>query len=365
MKKINLSCKNNQKFFSPLPVFGQLASFVKQANIEQIIQVSASDKHYKKFKSKDHILTMLVAVITRVQSIRDLCAMFLAHRSIIHHFGIYTLPKRSTLSYVNKRRHYSVFEKIYHRLYQNYRYDILDSTRRPIISGKKRIAIDSTIVGLVDSLFRNVGRYRLDGKRKGGIKLHCTLEEGSRVPQVHYISQAIEHDQGGWQQMSLQKGDIYVMDRGYLNYTKFLAMNEEGIYFVRRMKDNSVYKSIEEKDVPDKSEAGILKDEIIEKHLDEGKKIALRRVAYWDDVHQRLFVFITNLLEIEVDYIPLLYKSRWEIEIVFRQMKQNFQLRYFLGDNENAIRIQIWCCLIANLLITVLHNNIKKRNKRL
>ncbi|MCX8125432.1 MAG: DUF4372 domain-containing protein, partial [Spirochaetes bacterium] len=98
MKNTHQPHKINQKFFSPFPVFGQLAALVKQANIEPIILKSASDKHSKKFKSKDHLLTMLIAVITRVQSIRDLCAMFFAHRSILHHLGIHNLPKRSTLS---------------------------------------------------------------------------------------------------------------------------------------------------------------------------------------------------------------------------------------------------------------------------
>ena len=121
---------------------------------------------------------------------------------------------------------------------------------------------------------------------------------------------------------------------------------------------------IEENDIADNTDAGVLKDEWIAVEIkQEGKLIKtlqLRRIAYWDDENKRCFEFITNFKEINAGHIALIYKKRWQIELLFKQLKQNFPLKYFLGDNENAIKIQIWCTLIVNLLLTV----IKKRLKR-
>ena len=199
--------------------------------------------------------------------------------------------------------------------------------------------------------------------------MHMSIEEGISLPRLYYISEATVHDQKGMEKMKWEEGSIYVMDRGYLNYERFLQMDKQKIYFVSRLKENTVYKSIEEKDIPDNAHNGILKDEIIEKEIAVGKDgqkevIRLRRVAYWDDEQKRCYEFVTNLMEIEVDYIPLLYKCRWKIELLFKRLKQNFMFRYFLGDNENAIKVQIWCCLIANLLMEVIFAKVKQKEKR-
>jgi|SRR5215813_2456833 len=356
--------KNKQKFFAPVPVFGQLVSLIQQANIDHIIAHSLSDKHSKKMKTKNHLYLMLIAVITRLSSIRELCALILAHKKSLHQMGLSHIPKRSTISYVNKHRDSEVFERIYQHLYKRYRSVILDSMQSPILKRLgKRVVTDSTIVGLFSSVMRTTGRKAVNGKQKGGIKLHCTIENGMHVPKIHYISEATVNDQKGIEKMELERGVIYIMDRGYLNYEFFDKLDEKGVYYVCRMKENAVYERIEEKEIPDSSDAGIIKDEIIEKALKDGKKIRIRRVAYWDDVSKKTYEYATNLMDIEVDAIPLLYKSRWQIEITFRQLKQNFGIKYFLGDNENAIKIQIWCCLIANLLMTMIHKRVRERRK--
>lgn len=223
-------------------------------------------------------------------------------------------------------------------------------------------------MGLFSSVLRSTGRYRVDGKKKGGIKLHMSIEEGIYLPRLHYMSEATENDQKGMEQIPMEKGSIYIMDRGYLNYERFAAMNKEEIYFVSRLKENTVYKSVEEKDIPDSSDTGILKDEIIQKeieHKESGERevVRLRRVAYRDDERRQCYEFVTNPMEIEVDYIPQLYRHRWRIELLFKQLKQNFMFRYFLGDNENAIKVQIWCCLIANLLMMVIYARANRRKK--
>lgn len=230
-----------------------------------------------------------------------------------------------------------------------------------ILRIKKGVIIDSTIIGLFDNIMRNVGRNAINGKKKGGIKLHCAIEDVVNVPRIYYISEGTAHDQQGFKYLKLEEGNVYIMDRGYCNYERFDEMSRAGVYFVSRLKKNAKYKSI--KDIPNNSDNGIINDEIIEVKLKDNREIKLRRVVFWDDKEKRLFEFITNLMEIEVDYIPKLYKYRWQIEICFRQLKQNFQMKYFLGDNENAIRIQIWCTLIVNLLLMVIYNKVREKRK--
>ncbi len=359
--------KNNQNFYSPLPVFGQLLNLINQVNLEPVFRKHLSDKHCKRFSTKDHLITMLVAVITRTASIRALCHHFMAHFKSLYHIGLSAAPKRSTISYANQHRDSKVFEETYHKLYQTYFNEILDSLHSPILKGLSKPVkiIDSTTIGLVHSVMRNTGRQPIEGKKKGGIKLHAEIEQGLPLPIIHYMSEGIMNDREGLRKYSFKKDTIYVMDKGYQDFEMFDQMQSEGVYFVTRIKRNVTYETIEELDIPDTADNGIIKDEVIEKETNSGKKLILRRVAYWDEEHKITYEFITNLMEIEVDYIPLLYKHRWKIELTFKQLKQNFMLGYYLGDNENAIKIQILSCLIANLLLMVVYSRVRKKRKQI
>ena len=139
------------------------------------------------------------------------------------------------------------------------------------------------------------------------------------------------------------------------------------MHFVTRLKDNATFETLEEVDIPDEVDPGVIKDEWVEMPIRKKGKIIrwneLRRVAYWDDKAKRVFAFLTNLDEKDIDggQIALLYKQRWQIELLFKQLKQNFPLKYFLGDNENVIIIQIWCTMIANLLLTIIRDQLKRR----
>jgi IS4 transposase len=131
---------------------------------------------------------------------------------------------------------------------------------------------------------------------------------------------------------------------------------------VTRLKDNALYRASEEYDIPDGAGSGVLKDEEIILYYGESKKQEhrARRIAYWDNENGRLFEFITNNFELPAEKIALIYKKRWQVELLFKQLKQNFPLKYFLGDNENAIEIQIWTAMLANLLITLVKSGVKR-----
>lgn len=163
----------------------------------------------------------------------------------------------------------------------------------------------------------------------------------------------------------MERGKIAVFDKGYNDYQTFDEFTENGVFFVTRLKSNAAYESVKENDIPSYIDDGVIKDEIICVDIKEGgsylKTIELRRIAYWDNENKRFFEFVTNLHGMNAGHIALIYKKRWQIELLFKQLKQNFPLKFFLGDNENAIKIQIWCALIVNLLLTVIHKKIKRK----
>ena len=162
--------------------------------------------------------------------------------------------------------------------------------------------------------------------------------------------------------MNLPSGSIITFDKGYVDYARYEAFSEKSIWYVTRLKDNALYQAKEEFDIPDHSDSGVLKDEEVVLYYGENKEKEhrARRIAYWDSENERLFQFITNNFDLTAEKIAFIYKKRWQIELLFKQLKQNFPLKYFLGDNENAIEIQIWAAMLANLLITLVKSNIKR-----
>jgi IS4 transposase len=208
-----------------------------------------------------------------------------------------------------------------------------------------------------------VGRKSKNGKRKGGIKVHTVINADEIVPSLIWFNPAKTHDQNFLKRLKCDHNTIYVFDKAYNDYKAFKLFTDSKTGFVTRIKDNAKYDIIEAQEVSGEIHSGVLLDEIIEIEVKQDKEISklkVRKVKFYDRENKREFEFITNLFDLRADFIATLYKIRWQIELLFKQLKQNFPLKYFLGDNENAIKIQIYCVLIVNLLIAV----IKKRLKR-
>src|SRR5690606_3685195 len=155
---------------------------------------------------------------------------------------------------------------------------------------------------------------------------------------------------------------LFRSDKGYVDYAQYEAFSQSGIFYVTRLKENAVYQARKEYDLPETAPSSVLKDEEVVLYYGQDKKSEhrTRRIAYWDDENKRLFEFISNNFEFSAEKIALIYKQRWKIELLFKQLKQNFPLKYFLGDNENAIEIQIWAAMLANLLITLVKSKVKR-----
>ena len=154
------------------------------------------------------------------------------------------------------------------------------------------------------------------------------------------------------------------MDKGYTDYLQYAQWTDREIYFISRMKDNAIYESLHELELPEHIDQEVLKDEIITityKVNDEKRPLKLRRIAFWHEESAKVLVFISNNFELQAATIAAIYKYRWQIELLVKKLKQNFPLKYFLGDNQNAIEIQIWCALISLLLMEVIRKTIQKK----
>jgi hypothetical protein len=355
---------SKSSYFFGQSVFGQLISFVDFQKVKSIARKYKADHYVKKFDTCDHLITMLFATFAHCSSLREIAASMLGLKGKTHHFHLKHIPFRSTLSDANKRRSHLVFRDIYYTLLKKYRTLISDSRNTYGWENKVEI-IDSTTISLFKDILKSVGRKPQNGRRKGGIKVHTQINLQEKVPKLVWFSSANVHDKQSFKHMQLEKDKIFVFDRGYNDYKVFDRFNMQGIYFVTRLKSNAVYGAIKENEIPDHTDAGVIKDEmisidIIEKGVRQ-KSIQLRRIAYWDEENQRCFEFVTNLMEMDAGHVALIYKKRWQIELLFKQLKHNFPLKFFLGDNENAIKIQIWCILIVNLLMTIIKKVVKRR----
>jgi len=344
-------------------VFGQLISLIDPRIISSSTKRSDSDRYVKKFKTKDHLISMLFCSFAKCSSLREVSGAMLGLSGKTKHFQLNHIPKKSTLSDANKRRDANVFGSIYNELLKKYGHLISDSRIKDVINKQVEI-IDSSTISLFKDILKCVGRNPQNGKKKGGIKLHSVINVDEAVPKMVWFSSAATHDHMLLDKLKHDSNTIYVFDKGYNDYKAFEKFSLSQTGFVTRIKDNAVYETVTDSEIDDSIHSGVEKDEIIEIQVknDNGTKpLKLRRVQFYDRVLKRRFEFLTNLFAMRADLIAAIYKLRWQIELLFKQLKQNFPLKYFLGDNENAIKIQIYCALIANLLMTVVQKMLKRQ----
>jgi IS4 transposase len=242
----------------------------------------------------------------------------------------------------------------------------LSDSRTFGLTFKEVLLIDSTTIRLFSNILKGVGRNpKGDGKKKGGLKVHMLIDAVQSVGRFIKVTSAKVHDQNFLKSLELISHSMIVFDKAYNYYNQFALWTQKEVYFVTRMKKNAVYtvKEVKRTHYRKKDQAKVIRDEIIEleyhpedeygsQNLKIKHKLQLRKVCYQDE-RNRYFEFLTNNFDIEAEEVAFLYKKRWGIEILFKKMKQNFQLHYFYGENENAIYTQVWCTLIAQLLLTV------------
>ena len=347
------------------PIFKQIMNLVNKVDIQGLIRKHESDYYYKSFKTRTHLFTMLFGILSRCDSMTEVCEGLRAMGGKLNHLGMDQAPAKSTACDGLRNRSHKFFEELYFTLVKHY-HSFLSDSRTFGLTFKEVLIIDSTTIRLFSDILKGVGRNpKGDGKKKGGMKVHMLIDAVQSVGRFIKMTAAKVNDQKFLKSLELISDSMIVFDKAYNYYHQFALWTQKRVYFVTRMKKNAVYTIIEVKreHYRKRGKAKVLRDEIIELEYhpekEDGKQdlktkltMRLRKVSYQDE-HNRYYDFLTNNFDISAEDVAFLYKKRWGIEILFKKMKQNFQLHYFYGENENAIYTQVWCTLIAQLLLTV------------
>lgn len=335
-----------------ITLFSQIIQKLNRSSFNKLVKNRQTDKHNKGFNSWTHLVSMLFCQFSKSQSVRDISNGLRSATGNLNHLGVEKAPSKSTLSYQNQRRDWELFRDYYYKLLETLGQQAYQ--RRVKFRIKSKIfLLDSTTISLCLSLF-DWARYKTT---KGAIKMHTLLDYDGHLPAYVHITDGKTADNKGAYDIPLLKGSVIVADRFYNDFSLLNVWDSNQVYFVIRHKENMLFKSIKENELPDNRHGHILKDEIIELTGTESKKKfpgQLRRVVVWNDENKQEIEIITNQMSWTANTISELYKARWQVEIFFREIKQLLHIKSFIGTSENAVMIQIWTALITILILKAL-----------
>ena len=350
--------KDKTKNLVGQPIFKQVMKILPKEQFDFLVGQHGSDRYYKSFFSWEQLVLMLFGIFSRCDSMGEVCDSMRALAGKLNYFGMDSAPSKSTAGDALRDRNNEVFKQYYFALIKYFE-PLLSVSRKEKISFKKFYAFDSTTITLFSDVMKGVGRNpKGDGKKKGGLKVHMLTDVHADTAVFAKISEAKMHDKKFLQYLNPSKGSMLVFDKAYNYYRQFAEWTDEQVYFVCRLKDNAkaeVQEILFDKPL-DKNESGVYRIEHI--HLkykkEKQEKTLCLRLVYYRDEQGRKYKFISNNWDITAEEVTLIYKYRWTIETTFKKMKQNFQLHFFYSDTENGIKTQIWCTLIAHLLLNVI-----------
>lgn len=337
---------------SKIALFAQIISKLDRSAFNKLVDKKQTDKHNKGYNSWTHLVSMLFCQFAKSQSVRDISNGLRSATGNLNHLGINKAPSKSTISYQNKNRNHEVFKEYYFKLLNSLGQQAQFKQVKFRIKSKIFL-LDSTTISLCLSLF-DWAKYKT---AKGAVKMHTLLDFDGNLPAYINITNGKTADNKGAYDIPLLKGSVIVADRFYNDLSLLNIWDSKGVFFVIRHKDNLQYKVIKENQLSEKKHQHLLKDEIIEFKNDASKEKypgQLRRIAVWDDINKQTIELITNHTRWAASTIAELYKSRWQVEIFFRDIKQLLHIKSFIGTSENAVMIQIWTALITILVLKAL-----------
>lgn len=337
---------------SKITLFSQIISKLDRPIFKKLVDEHQTDKHQKGFTSWTHLVSMLFCQFAKSTSVRDISNGLRSATGNLNHLGVDRAPSKSTISYQNKHRDWILFREYYYQLLSHLGQQAgFKQVKFKIKS--KIFLLDSTTISLCLSLF-DWAKYKT---AKGAVKIHTLLDYEGHLPAYINITDGKTADNKGAYDIPLLKGSVIVADRYYNDLPLLQVWDSKGVFFVIRHKENLAYRVIKENDLPDNRHGHILIDEIIELtgyHSYKKYPKTLRRVAIYDEKNDQTIEVITNQMYWTANTISELYKSRWEVEIFFREIKQLLHIKSFIGTSHNAVMIQIWTALITILVLKYL-----------
>ena len=329
-----------------ISLFRQVLNIVPRHEFEEIIMNRNADKHKQSFDSWSHFVAMIFCQLAQANSLREICGGLKTCGGKLNHLGIEGAPSKSNLSYANKHRDPEVFKDIFFMLLKHCQTLALG---HKFTFKKKLYSLDATLIKLCAKSFP-WATYR---RTKGAVKLHMLLDHDGYLPVFMDFTKGNVHEVNSARYMDLPRDSMVTCDRAYIDYPMLYKWHLSGVHFVSRLKSNALYE-VPEYDLK-QYDGNVLSDEII--YLSGAKDKypeKLRKVVVCDMVNKQTLTLLTNNFELDAQTIGDVYKARWEIEVFFKMLKQNFKIKTFVGTSENAVKIQVWTALIAILLLKCL-----------
>ena len=336
-------------------IFAQLTDFLPRRVFDRLVDKYEGNKHVRSFTCWNQMLCMVFGQLTARDSMRDLMLSLEAHQPKYYHLGFGSTVSRRNFGTANEKRNYRIFEE--------FAYVLIEEARRSCYRDDFEIevdgnvyALDSTTIDLCLSIFW-WAKFR---KHKGGIKLHTLYDVKTSIPSFLYITNAIVHDVNIMDIIPYEEGSFYVADKGYTDFLRLYKIHTNGSFFVTRAKENLRFKRMYSRAV-DKT-TGVQSDhigklEIYKSKIEYPEK--LRRIKFYDAEHDKDLVFLTNNMDLKASEIAFLYKKRWAVELFFKWMKQHLKIKSFWGTTLNAVKIQMYCAVIAYCLVALVGNKLK------
>jgi hypothetical protein len=336
-------------------VFAQLMKFLPRQEFNQCVCRYQGNARVRGFSCRDQFLAMAFAQLTFRESLRDIETCLRAMGPKRYHAGFRGRVSRSTLADANRRRDWRIYADlaqvligIARKLYANDSFGVeLDETA---------YAFDSTTIDLCLSLFP-WARFR---RRKGAVKLHTLLDLRGNIPSFIHISSGKVHDVNALDELVLEPGAFYILDRGYVDFGRLYRFTQQMAFFIIRGKRNLDYARQAYRRV-DKS-TGLRSDQKVILNGPKTSKqypVALRRITYVDAETGKRFTFLTNNWTLPALSIARLYKCRWQVELFFKWIKQHLRIKAFYGTSENAVKTQVWIAISVYVLVAILRKELR------
>lgn len=336
-------------------IFAQLTDFLPRRVFDRLVDKYEGNKHVRSFTCWNQMLCMVFGQLTARDSMRDLMLSLEAHQPKYYHLGFGSKVSRRNFGTANERRNYRIFEEFAYVLIEQARKSCYRDDFELEVDGNV-YALDSTTIDLCLSIFW-WAKFR---KHKGGIKLHTLYDVKTSIPSFLHITNAIVHDVNIMDIIPYEEGSFYVADKGYTDFLRLYKIHTNGSFFVTRAKENLRFKRMYSKAV-DKT-TGVQSDHIGKLEIYKSKNEypeKLRRIKFYDAEHDKDLVFLTNNMDLKASEIAFLYKKRWAVELFFKWMKQHLKIKSFWGTTLNAVKIQMYCAVIAYCLVAIVGNKLK------
>jgi len=335
-------------------VFAQVMEFAPWHTFRRLVAKYRGDFNVRSFSCLDQFLCMAFAQLTYRESLRDIEACLGAQPAKLYHLGIRGNVSRSALADANEGRDW--------RIYFDFAQALIRIARRLYINEPLGVelreavyALDSTTIDLCLSLFP----WAPFRQTKAAVKLHTLLDLRGAIPTFIHISDGKLHDVNVLDLLVAEPGAFYVMDRGYLDFERLYTLHQAGSFFVTRAKSNSKFKRLVSRPV-DRS-TGLICDQSVELtvfYSHQGYPERLRRIRFKDPETAKTLVFLTNNFALPALTIGALYKSRWQVELFFRWIKQHLRIKRFFGTSENAVKSQVWIAVAVYVLVAIIRKRL-------